>query len=108
MFGAVGFVARSQLRQRWRALVVITVFVALVGGTAIALVAGARRSASVVDRYYAQTIPYTTLVYAPDGSITGARIAALPHVWRADEEAYLAFVHDDHKVSDQRECQTSR
>jgi hypothetical protein len=100
MWGAVGFLARSQQRLRWRALIVITLFVALVGGSAIALVAGSRRSASVVRRYYASGIPYTTLVYAPDGaSITAASLRHLPGVVRADEDTYVAFVRDDGKVT---------
>ena len=99
MFGAVGFVARSQFRQRWRALVVITLFVAVVGGTAIALVAGARRSSSVVDRYYAQTIPYTATVFAPDGGLKKTAIESVAGVVRADPEAYLAFVHDDGTIT---------
>jgi hypothetical protein len=88
MLGPVGFIARSQLRQRWRAVAFLTLFVGVLGGVAISLVAGSRRSASVVDRYFAATIPYDVQIYGP--SFNRADLLAIPGVVRADPNAYVA------------------
>lgn len=90
MAGTVAFVARTQMRRRWRAVVALTLFVGIVGGISLALIQGARRSATVVDRYFAQATPYDLGVVAP--TLTRARVLALPHVRRADLGAYVAMV----------------
>ena len=61
--GPTGFLGRAQLRRRWRALGALAVLVGVIGGLAIALVAGSLRSASVVDRYFAAGIPYDLQVF---------------------------------------------
>ncbi len=66
-----------------------TVLVGVIGGLAIALIAGARRSASVVERYFAAGTPYDLQVGT---SLTRAELLDLPEVVRADPSAYVAMV----------------
>lgn len=65
MTGLVVFLARSQFRRRRRALLLLAVFVGVVSGISISLIAGSRRSSSVVDRYFAAAIPYDVQVFSP-------------------------------------------
>ena len=53
--GAVVLWARAEIRNGWRSLVILAVMIALVVGTVAALVAGARRSGSAVDRFVSAT-----------------------------------------------------
>ncbi len=76
--------------RRWRAAVALTLFVGVVGGISLALVQGARRSATVVDRYFAQARPYDLGLVAP--TLTRAQVRRLPGVRRADVIAYVAMV----------------
>ncbi len=98
--GSPGFVARLQIRRRWRSLVVLALFVAIVGGIAAALIAGARRSSSVVHRYFDATIPYNLLVGAQ--SLPRSRLLAIPGVERVDRDTYFAstYVGPDGKLGD--------
>ena len=98
--GSSGFLARAQLRRRWRALAVLTVLVGVIGGLAITLIAGARRSASVVERYFAAGIPYDLQAYVP--AMTRAELLDLPEVVRADPSTYVAtvWVEPDGTVGD--------
>src|SRR6185436_10237471 len=89
--GSPAFAARLQIRRRWRSLVAVTVFVALAGGLAAALIAGARRSSSVVDRYFAATIPYDLQVGAQ--RLSRAQLLAIPGVKRADRDTYFASTY---------------
>src|SRR4051794_29087611 len=89
--GAVVLVARLQVRRRVRSLFVIAIVAGLAGGAAIALIAGSRRSASVVDRYFARAIPYDLSVGG--SSLTREQMRALPMVERADRNAYLGMMH---------------
>jgi ABC-type lipoprotein release transport system permease subunit len=91
MGGAVGYIAWAQARRRGRALAVLAVFIGIVGGVAMSLVAGARRSSTVVDRYFATSIPYDLELYAP--SLDGGELRAIPNVERADVSAYLGGVY---------------
>src|SRR3954468_8708052 len=87
--GPAEFLARAQRRRRWPALGALAVLVGVVGGVAIALVAGSRRSASVVERYFATGIPYDAAVYAP--WLTRHDLLDLPGVVGADPTAYVAM-----------------
>ena len=49
--GAVGFVARCDLRRRWRRVVVLTLIVGAVGAFTLATAAGARRTSSSLSRF---------------------------------------------------------
>jgi hypothetical protein len=98
--GSPAFVARLQIQRRWRSLVVVALFVAIVGGFAAALIAGARRSSSVVDRYFGATIPYNFQVGADQ--LTRAQLLAIPGVERADRDTYFAstYVKPDGTLGD--------
>ena len=90
MNGSIVLVARSQLRRRWRAVVLLTLFVGVVGGLSISLVAGSRRSATVVDRFFGATIPYDLQLAAQ--SLSRDDVQAIPGVVRADTESYVGAV----------------
>ena len=49
--GAVGFLARVELRRRWLRVVVLVLIAGAVGGLVLAAAAGARRSSSSLDRF---------------------------------------------------------
>ena len=86
--GSSAFLARLQIRRRWRSLVVVALFVAIALGLATALIAGARRSTSVVHRYFDATIPYDLAVGG--FGLDRAQIRALPGVERVDRDTYFA------------------
>ena len=88
--GSTGFLARAQLRRRWRALVALAVLVGVIGGVAIALIAGSRRSASVVERYFAAGTQYDLQV--GQTCLTREELLDLPEVVRADPSAYVGMV----------------
>jgi hypothetical protein len=52
---AVGMLARSELRRRWRSALVLTLLVGFTGGVVLALVAGARRTNTSLDRFEAES-----------------------------------------------------
>ncbi len=65
----------------------------LLGGLAISLIAGSRRSSTVVDRFVSSDTSYDVVVYSD--AVTAEQRAALlrlPGVVRADPEAFVAFV----------------
>jgi FtsX-like permease family len=78
---AVWLRAWSELRRRWRATVLLAVLVGLAGGVVLAAVAGARRTASVMDRFVAYNRPTNVLVAGVDHQA----VARLPQVADADE-----------------------
>lgn len=55
---------RSEVARRWRALVLLGVLAGLVGGLALAAVAGARRTSNVYDRYREATGRSDAIVFA--------------------------------------------
>lgn len=62
---AVGLVARSEVRSRWRALLGLAALVALVGAVALSAFAGARRTASALDRFVDTTQARDARVVVP-------------------------------------------
>ena len=100
MTGTAGFIARAQLRRRVGALALLTVVGGLVAGLALSLVAGSRRSASVVDRYFGAGIDYDVQMYGP--GLSAAQIRGIEGVERADLSAYIggALLDDDGEVVD--------
>jgi len=69
----VGLVARSELRRHWRALMGLAVVTALVGAVSLSAFAGARRTATSLDRFRETTL-------ARDARVTGddpARMQAI-------------------------------
>lgn len=85
--GAVLQVARSQLRRRWPTTLLLTVVIAALAGASMSLVAGARRSASVVDRYFDSGIQYDVSIFAP--TLTADDLLAIPGVTRVDIDSYI-------------------
>lgn len=64
---AVGLVARSEVRSRWRALLGLALLIALVGTVALSAFAGARRTASALDRFVDATQARDARVVVPVG-----------------------------------------
>jgi ABC-type lipoprotein release transport system permease subunit len=78
---AAWFVARTQLRQRWGSVVVLTLIVGFTGAVVLASLAGARRTSSAVSRFRDETLAPDLTVFLPavdDATIDGLR--ALPGV----------------------------
>jgi hypothetical protein len=88
----VGLIAAAQRRARRRTLVLVAVLVAIVGGLSMALVAGALRSDSVVDRFYARQVVPDASVYDGASVLTRDDIAALPGVERTAVFSFIAFL----------------
>ncbi|MBA2437473.1 MAG: FtsX-like permease family protein [Acidimicrobiia bacterium] len=84
---AVWACVRSELRQRWKATVVLAVLVGLVGGVAMFGVAGARRTSSAMDRFLAYNLPFDVFVFGEELNIDA--VAALPQVADIDTQSYL-------------------
>ncbi|HEX5586673.1 MAG TPA: hypothetical protein VFZ17_05155, partial [Acidimicrobiia bacterium] len=70
----VAMVARSELRRRWRSLVVLTVLVAVSAAVTLALVAGARRTSSALVRF--ETYSQSADVELTVGEATDAQLRA--------------------------------
>lgn len=54
MHGVTGYLARIELRRQARTMLLLTLLVAVVAGTVLTAVAGARRTRTAPDRYFAQ------------------------------------------------------
>jgi hypothetical protein len=64
--GAVWLLMRSELRRRWRSLVVVALLVGFAGGVTLAAVAGARRTSTSFDRFRESTRNHDVIVFATD------------------------------------------
>lgn len=84
---AVWIRARSELRQRWRATLLLMVVTGLAGGAVIAAVAGARRTDSAMDRFLAYSRPVNVSVVG----VNFDAVRRLPQVADADQGAYMAL-----------------
>jgi hypothetical protein len=82
--------AAAELRRRWRATVLLAVLVGLAGGVVLAAVAGARRTATVMDRFLAYH-QGTNIGIEVRGLDTDA-VRRLPMVADVAEGGYLAMV----------------
>jgi hypothetical protein len=89
--GAVWVRVRSELRRRWRVTLVLALLVGLAGGVTIAGVAGARRTASAMDRFIAYSRPQEVYIVDPEGAADLDAIAHLPQVADAGEAAYVVL-----------------
>jgi len=87
---AVWVRARAELRRRWQATVLLAILVGLAGGVVLAAVAGARRTATVMDRFLAYH-QATNVGVDGEGLDTDA-VRRLPQVADAAEGGYLALV----------------
>lgn len=83
--------AKSQLRSNWKATVLLAVLVGLVGGVTMFGVAGARRTASAMERFLDYYRPFDAFVFGSEDVDIGA-VARLPQVVDADTQAYLLLV----------------
>jgi putative ABC transport system permease protein len=81
---AIAAVAGSQLRRRWRSLVVLGLLAGLIGGAATAAVAGARRSSTAYDRLVEATaFPDAFIQLIEPGPGLIERVGASPAVERS-------------------------
>ena len=62
--GAVRLLVRSEVRRRWRSLVIVVLLVGFAGGATLAAVAGARRTSSSFDRFRESVRSHDVLVFA--------------------------------------------
>src|SRR4051794_4428498 len=76
----VGGWLRLELRRRWRPLGVLALIVALASGTVMASLAGARRTATAIERLESRTDPATAAILANTPNFDWAKIRALPEV----------------------------
>lgn len=77
---AVAAWARLDLRRRARSLAVLAVLVAVVTGTVLTAVAGARRGGTAVDRLLERTRPATLAVLPNEPGFDWDAVAAIPGV----------------------------
>ena len=62
--GAVRLLIRAEMRRRWRSLIVVALPAAFSGGVTLAAVAGARRMATLFDRFKESTKNHDVLLFA--------------------------------------------
>lgn len=85
---AIAMWARNEVGRRWRALVALGVLAGLVGGLALAAVAGARRTSTAYERYREATGRADAIVFATLLGVFGADyspVRELPEVEDAGE-----------------------
>jgi hypothetical protein len=87
---AVSACARAELRARWRATLLLAVLVGVAGGVVLASVAGARRTATTMDRFLAYH--QATNVGVEAKGIDLDAVARLPQVADAAAGGYLALL----------------
>src|SRR4029078_2507777 len=85
--GPIRMLARSELRRRWRSVVVLTLLVGFSGAVVLALVAGARRSESSLTRF--EDASRSADVEFDAGDATPAQVDELRKVPGVDAVAQL-------------------
>ncbi|WP_232663641.1 ABC transporter permease [Pseudonocardia sp. TRM90224] len=75
-----GYWLRIEVRRRRRALIVLTLLVALSAATVMTAFAAARRADSALDRLLARTLPATAAVLLNEAGYDWDRVRALPGV----------------------------
>jgi len=76
--GAVWQLAGSELRRRWRSVVLLALLVGIVGGIVLATVAGARRTSSALARFNSSSRAATVQLQVPGA--TAAQLRAFGQV----------------------------
>jgi hypothetical protein len=88
---------RTELRSTWRATVLIAVIVAIGAGSALAAIAGARRTQTAMHRFVAYSHPEdASLFFAGDAK--PSPVLALPQVARVTHMPYLMMSPDPKKL----------
>jgi ABC-type lipoprotein release transport system permease subunit len=82
---AVALWARSEIARRWRALVALGILAGLVGGLAVASVAGARRTATSYERYREATGRADAIVFGTLAGIFPADYTAVRNLPEVDD-----------------------
>lgn len=94
--GAVRLLVRSELRRRWRSLVVVALLVAFAGGVTLAAVAGARRTSTSFDRFQESVRSHDALLFAEDiGRADVEQLRSLPGVEAIGYLRQLAVTRPD-------------
>jgi hypothetical protein len=75
----VGYLARIELRRRWRSVLLLTALVAVVTAVVLTTVAGSRRARTSYDRFLEGVNPTDAAVFGDEESSLDA-VAGLPHV----------------------------
>ncbi|MET1041489.1 MAG: FtsX-like permease family protein [Acidimicrobiales bacterium] len=90
---AVGLIARSEVRSRWRALLGLALLVALVGSVALSALAGARRTGSALDRFVDATQARDARIVVDSPDVVDDLVDALE-----DEDWVEAVARDAHFI----------
>jgi hypothetical protein len=85
----LAFLVRTELRQRWRSMVLLGLLGALVVATVMTAAAGARRSRSAFDRYLTSIKPFDVTVQGDPGHI--GDVLSGPYVEVATRTRLLAL-----------------
>ncbi|MCE9623431.1 MAG: hypothetical protein K8R99_13915 [Actinomycetia bacterium] len=91
MSSADRFLASAQRRQHRGVHIALALSVGLTAACAISLIAGATRSASVVERVFEAVPTYDVVIFDESSGLTAQDVASLPGVDRADSTDYIAF-----------------
>src|SRR4051794_24602519 len=94
VLSAEAFVARTQRRGHRRGHVVMVLVVGLMAAMSIALIAGSRRSSSVVQRFFAAAPHYDVQIGFTADNVAPGDVRSIPGVERAALSEYMAFVAD--------------
>lgn len=90
---AVGLIARSEVRSRWRALLGLALLVALVAAVALSALAGARRTGSALDRFVDATRARDARIVVDTSDVADDLVDALE-----DEDWVEAVARDAHFI----------
>ena len=102
MGSAIRLWARTELRNRWRTLVVLGIVAGLAGGLVLAAVAGSRRTATAFDRYREATAAPDAIVFGTQVNLIGAdyrAVMALPEVIAGGEFTLAPVVINEPRLT---------
>ena len=85
--GGISLWVRAEWRRRWAVLVALAVLVAIAGGVATALYAGAKRADTALVRFREQTAPYNLEAWVNLGAEKPASVAELEELLEAQRAA---------------------